>query len=126
MDNKIQQWTISFFAVFGAFFLCGIFGSALASLFGLWDRPISGFFAAFGVVTIAYLSSPSWNKQFSVIVFMLGAICAWLLIGESWYPEHYLDKAYQPTHLPFFITLVGGLLPLAFILYPLRSRRNEA
>jgi hypothetical protein len=126
MDNKIQQWTISFFAVFGAFFLCGIFGSALASLLGLWDQATSGFFAAFGVVNMAYLSSPNRNKQYSVIVFLLGAICAWLLIGDSWYPESYTEKAYQSTYLPFLITLLGGLLPLVVIFYPLKSSGNEA
>jgi hypothetical protein len=126
MENKIHQWIISFFAVFGAFFLCGIFGSALASLFGLWDQPISGFFAAFGVVTMAYLSSPNRNKLYSVIVFLLGAIIAWLLIGDSWYPESYTEKAYQPTYLPFLITLFGGFLPLVVIFYPLRSSGNEA
>jgi hypothetical protein len=126
MDNTMQHWTISIFSVAGAFFLCGICGAGTASLFGMWEEPMAGFFAAFGTVSMAYLSAPCRKKQFALIVFLLGALCAWLLIGNSWYPESYPAKAYQPTYLPFVITLFGGLVPLSVILFPSWISRHQA
>ncbi len=120
----MSQWVISAFAISGAFFLCGFGGALIADLTGLWDKPLAGFFAAFGVVSIAYLSAPSKNREFSLLVFIVGCLCAWFLVGSSWYPESYPSKAYQPTHLPFIVTVLGGLVSLAICLFPLRRRKE--
>ncbi|MEJ2466832.1 MAG: hypothetical protein P8045_14205 [Candidatus Thiodiazotropha sp.] len=113
MEKLIQQWVMSVFAIFGAFFFCGIGGAGIAGFIGLWETPSSGFCAAFGVVSMAYISAPSNNKWVSLIVFSLGAILAWFILEPSSFPESYQAKAYQQTHLPFIVTVAGGLISLS-------------
>ncbi|MEJ2405382.1 MAG: hypothetical protein P8171_13985 [Candidatus Thiodiazotropha sp.] len=118
MKNTTQQWAVSLFAISGAFILCGIGGAGIAHLLGQWETPLAGFSAAFGVVSMAYLSAPGWNKRFAIAVFFLGAVCAWFFIGSSWYPEPHLEKGHHHTYLPYIVTLAGGLVPLAVIFLP--------
>jgi hypothetical protein len=122
MSGTVQRWAISAFAVVGAFMLCSFCGAGIARLLGFWDLPVIGFFAAFGVVSTSYLSAPNRNKQYAVVIFILGAILAWLLLGNAVYPEAYASNAYQGTKLPFLITFVGGILPLAVIFAPYSSQ----
>lgn len=122
----MHKWVISLFSIAGAFVICGIGGAAIADLFDIWERPVAGFFAAFGVVTLAYLSAPVRNRSYSTLIFVIGAICAWLITGESWWPEDYVTRAYQPTYMPFIITVTGGLIPLAIILYPAAKDKHKS
>ena len=122
----MTKWATFLFAVIGAFFVCGIGGAVFASSLGLWDLPTAGFCAAFGVVSIAFVSAPAKRSEVSLTVFVAGALLAWFLIEPSWYPETYAEKAYQLTHLPFLVTISGGLVALAIALLPFNKWRRTA
>ena len=108
----MSRWIVAFFSVAGAFFLCGIGGSFIASLFGCWELPVAGFCAAFSVVSTAYLSVPKFRNESCIIVFVMGTFAAWFILEPSYYPEGYQELAYQPSHLPFIITVAGGISAL--------------
>lgn len=122
----MTKWATFVFAVIGAFFLCSIGGVLIAEWLGLWDLPVVGFCAAFGVVSLAFVSAPTKRSEVALTVFVAGALLAWFLIEPSWYPEAYGEKAYQPTHVPFFVTVLGGLVALAIALLPFKKWSRTA
>jgi hypothetical protein len=72
-----------------------------------------GFCAAFAVVVVAYLAAPSHKQTASAVAFALGAIVAWHLLEQSFYPENHAARPYGSTNLPLIATYVGGMLGLA-------------
>jgi hypothetical protein len=110
----MAKWFMFVSSVVCVFFLCGFVGIAVAGLLNIWMEPTAGFFSAFAVVGVAFYSAPKYKKIASILVFFLGAIIAWKLLGNSHYPESY-KLAYQSTIIPFYITLIGGLLALGII-----------
>jgi len=115
--SALKQWTLSIFAVLGAFFVAGIAGSLATDLLGFWPLPGAGFSAALAVVVTTYFAVPSRRILFSWGVFVVGAIAAWVLLEPSFYPEtrRYGALAYQATHLPVIATYVGGVIGLALV-----------
>jgi len=120
------KWATFVFAVIGAFFLCGIGGAVTAEWLGLWVLPVAGFCAAFGVVSLAFVSAPAKRSEVAITVFVAGALLAWFLIEPSWYPEIYEEKAYQSTHFPFLVTILGGVVALAIALLPFKKWSRTA
>lgn len=120
----MRKWSIAVFAVIGAFFSFGIFGAGVASLLGVWETPVAGFFAAFGVVVVTYISVPSRSRISAATVFLVGCAVAWTVLEPSSYPELYERKAYQPTHLPLVITLLGGVTAFGVCVLPIRRQES--
>ena len=123
--SALKPWIFAFLAVAGAFFLAGFMGSLVTDILGFWHIPGAGFAAAFVVVVTTFFASPTRKFQLSCLALVVGGITAWIILEPSWYPEmeRYGSLAYQPTHLPFIATLIGGILGLLFVFF-LRSRHS--
>ncbi|WP_020405387.1 hypothetical protein [Hahella ganghwensis] len=117
MISQFERWVVAFFAVFGAFVFCGVGGFLIASLFGVWGLPVAGFFAAFSVVVLTYISAPKYQLPLVSIVFLVGCVLAWIILKDGHYPESYSEKAYQQTYLPFLATILGGMISVAFAFF---------
>ena len=111
-ERRMLAWSIAVFSVAGAFLIGGIGGIFAASVFGTWWEPSAGFLAAFAVVVVAYWAAPRKKLAFATACFVLGVLAAWVLVGNSDYPESYGEKAYQVTRLPFVVTCGGGFIGL--------------
>ncbi len=124
MKKSIQSWAIFFFAISVAFVLCGFGGLVIASILKISEIHSSGFFAAFGVVSMAYLSAPKYPIHSSVIVFLLGALLAWYLLKDTnnYEASHFLNEKYTP----FLITILGGLSSLFVCLFPFLAKKRAA
>ena len=121
--SQVRDWILAPIAVFGAFLFAGMAGSFVGKQFGIWHLPVAGFCAAFAVVVTAYLAWSRHKFKAAFIALLVGTLVAWTFIEPYWYPEtgRYGDLAYQATHMPFLVTLAGGLFGL-LIAYVLRSR----
>ncbi|GLQ30909.1 hypothetical protein [Litoribrevibacter albus] len=122
----MERWFTAFFATLGGFFFCGLGGSLIADLSGFWHLPVAGFFAAFGTVTLAYFSVPNYKDKIAYGILLVGSMLAWLLLEPSNYPSSYEDKAYQPTHIPFLVTVIGGIVALVLCVFPASKRAKNA
>jgi hypothetical protein len=111
--NPLDRWILLILAVFGSFFIAGIAGSIVSDMLGYWDTPGAGFCAALAVVLTTYLVAPDRKFVSACRAFAIGAVVAWFFLEPSWYPEHYLQRAYEPTHLPLIVTYLGGAIGLA-------------
>ena len=107
----VRSWLLASVKVFVAFVFFGVAGAFLASYTGVWDTPVAGFCAAFGVVVTAFLAAPQLKLATATASFIVGAAVAWWLVGDSFWPEG-LPKAYQPTNVPFYCTVAGGAFAL--------------
>lgn len=112
MIKNIELWMICIFSVIGSFVLCGIGGAGIAYVFGWWGKPIAGFTAAFGWVSMTYLTAPVSKKMVTFISFLAGAVLAWYVLEPSYIPNNHNGSGYQRTHIPFIVTVVGGLVPI--------------
>jgi hypothetical protein len=119
------RWLVALFAVFGAFVAAGVAGAMTAEQAGLWDIPGAGFCAAMAVVLVSYLAAPTHKMPFTIGVFLLGLVSAWLLLEPSSNPENY-QNAYVGTHLPIVVTYAGGLLGLLAVTAHWIKSRAEA
>jgi len=125
MNKSIRGWVVFFFAISGAFVLCGSGGLVIANTFKINEINSFGFFAAFGVVSVAYLSAPKHPISSSVIVFLLGAFIAWHLLKDT---NNYGDSAshfLNEKHTSFLITTLGGLLSLFICLFPFVVKKGK-
>lgn len=112
MDRSLA-WPQALFAVLGVFVVAGLGAAVAANLAGLWEKPVAGCVAAFSVVLSAFLFAPRHKTACALVTFFAGATTAWMLVGQSYFPESYgAPLAYQPTHIPFLVTLAGGCLGL--------------
>ena len=105
----MMRWFLTPFVPVLVFYLSAVPTLFITIVFKIWIDPTYGFIAAFCVVLSAYLIAPSAKKWIGIIAFLLGAIAAWFIVGESYYPENYANP-YQPTYLPLMVTYCGGLL----------------
>lgn len=80
----------------------------------IWDEPYVGFITAFIVVLVAYLVPPSDKLSAASFYFLLGSILAWWILKDSFYPAKH-PKAYQPTLIPLYVTLLGGMTALGIV-----------
>lgn len=118
-----RQWMLALLAVLGAFFVAGLLGAFVAGALGRWPEPVAGFAAAFAVVLVSYVSAPSHRLPAAMAALAAGAVVAWHFLSSSFYPERYVDKAYEPTYLPLIATYLGGLLGL--LMATIHSRRSR-
>ena len=126
MDRSLA-WSQALFAVLGAFIVGGLGAAIAANFAGLWEMPVAGCVAAFSVVLSAFLFAPRHKTACALVTFFAGATAAWVLVGQSYFPESYgAPLAYQPTYIPFLVTLAGGCLGLlsAFVLHWRQATRR--
>lgn len=122
MDRSLA-WPQAVFAILGVFVAAGLSAGIAANLVGLWEKPIAGCVAAFSVVLSTFLFAPHHKVICALVTFFAGAAAAWILVGQSSFPESYgAPLAYQPTHVPFVVTVAGGCLGLLSVLVVNRRR----
>lgn len=117
---KIEQWLVSIFAIFGAFILCGFGGLLISNLINTWEVPTTGFFAAFGVISIAYLSAPANKIKYVLAWYIGGAFLSLFVITQLIFPTTKGESIYSIYGIPFIATLGGGGLALLICMWPLR------
>lgn len=114
---ELIRWLSTPFVPVMAFLLAALSSGLLADKLGFWHEPVMGFVSAFVVVISAYLTAPDGKDWISLVAFLIGAVVAWFLVGDSFYPENYF-RAYEPTYVPLVATYIGGLIGviLCFVL----------
>lgn len=113
-----RSWSISAFAVFGAFTLCGFGGAIIAEMLSVWPLPAMGFCAAFAVVALTYLSAPKYKNQATTLIFIAGSLLAWLILKDIYLPNPNELLVPQHSYLPFISTVTGGAIALVICLAP--------
>lgn len=113
--TEAKGFAISFVIVVISFLVSAISAGLLADLVGLWKKPIIGAVAAFFVVISGYVTAPSHKQKAAIIWLIVGAFSAWVLAGDSYYPEDY-EHAYQLTIIPLLATYLSGLFALLICL----------
>lgn len=124
-DLSLAPWFRAPFKAVSAFLAFGLFGGLVSSLLGIWALPVAGFCAAFGFVLGAFVSVPRLNLSFAFLSLVCGSLLAWWLLRNSYWPESHPTLAYQPTLVPLWCTLGGGVagLLLAIIAKLKQSQR---
>ena len=121
--NQVSRFAFSCVIVVVTFVVSAIAAGLFADLIGVWKKPIIGSVAAFCVVVSAYVSAPN-HKQIAAIVWLIaGAIAAWILAGNSYYPEDF-KPGEQPTFIPLILTYLSGLVAL-FICMVWHKKHNK-
>ncbi|NQZ28713.1 MAG: hypothetical protein HRT55_20640 [Colwellia sp.] len=113
--NQVRGFALSIVIVIISFLVSAIAAGVLADLASVWKKPIIGSVAAFCVVISGYVTAPSHKTIASVVWLIIGAISAWLLAGDSFYPEDH-EHAYQLTIIPLLATYLSGLFALLICL----------
>lgn len=121
--NQSKAFAFSFAIVIISFLVSVISAAFLADFIGIWKKPVMGSVAAFCVVISGYVSSPSHKQTSATIWLIAGAISAWFLAGDSYYPEDY-EYAYQLTIVPLAATYLSGLFAL-FICLMWHKKNNK-
>jgi len=106
--NYVKGFILSFVIVIITFIVSAVTAGLLADLIGVWKKPVIGAVAAFCVVISGYITAPSHKQKAAVIWLIIGAVAAWVLAGNSYYPEDY-EHAYQLTYFPLIATYLSGL-----------------
>jgi len=111
--KQTKAFALSIVLVIISFLVSVIAAAFFADFIGVWKKPVMGAVAAFCVVITGYTSAPLPNhKQAAALIWLIvGAISAWFLSGDSYYPEDY-EHAYQLTQFPLIATYFSGLLAL--------------
>ena len=105
------RWFFTASVISVSFIVAGFIGAFVADAFQLWYEPVIGFFAAFAVVLSTYLSAPHHKLTSAIAAFFVGAVLAWILLKDSFYPSSYGEElAYTSTYLPLVVTYLGGTL----------------
>lgn len=120
-ELSVLRWMALPFAVIAGFFASGIACAYIALYLHIWPDPVAGFCVAFTVVVISHHIAPHYKSTTATIIFIIGAIAAYKLFGNWFYPEGY-EKAYQPTYLPLATTLLGGLIGVVYSLLITKGR----
>jgi hypothetical protein len=109
--NQVRGFAFSCVIVVIIFLVSAVSAGLIADFFGVWKKPIIGSFAAFFVVMSGYATAPSHKQIASVVWLIVGAVSAWVLAGDSYYPEDY-EHAYQLTIIPLLATYLSGIFAL--------------
>lgn len=107
--DRAERWVVWFFAISGAFFLCGLCGAGFGYVMGWGDETVSGFFAVFGVVVLAYLAAPRRPSLTASVTFLVGAMLAWGILKPH---------IYSVNMGTYWVTVLGGVLALLFCVSP--------
>ena len=122
-----RAWFLAPLAVVGAFFVVGLSTMLLALVFEVWEFPVTGFFAAFAVVSVSYIAAPRHKAAFALFCFVAGATVAWFLLDDINHPENNAALSHRRTLVPFWVTLSGGgIALLAALTHSWRSLRGTA
>ena len=113
--NQVRGFAFSIVIVIISFLVSAIAAGVLADLASVWKKPIIGSVAAFCVVIFGYVTAPSHKQLAAVVWLIIGAISAWVLAGDSFYPEDH-EHAYQLTIIPLLATYLSGLFALLICL----------
>jgi len=113
--DQIKGFTLSIVIVVIIFIISAVGAGVLADLAGVWKKPFIGASAAFFVVITGYITAPSHKQKIAVMWLVIGAISAWFLAGDSYYPEDY-EHEYQLTIIPLLATYLTGLFALLICL----------
>jgi len=113
--DQIKGFTLSIVIVVIIFIISAVGAGVLADLAGVWKKPFIGASAAFFVVITGYITAPSHKQKIAVMWLVIGAISAWFLAGDSYYPEDY-EHEYQLTIIPLLATYLSGLFALLICL----------
>ena len=113
--NQVRGFAFSIVIVIISFLVSAIAAGILADLAGVWKKPIIGSVAAFCVVIAGYVTAPSHKPLASVVWLIVGSISAWILAGDSFYPEDH-EHAYQLTIIPLLATYLSGIFALLICL----------
>jgi hypothetical protein len=108
MNRDRVRYSLLPLAAVLAFVLGGMFGERVAIALGFWTYPLTGFCAAFAVVSVVYLVAPDRKFYSSCISYVIGAVLAFLALKDCYDP-----RTYEPTLMPFWVTLAGGAFALA-------------
>jgi hypothetical protein len=112
MSRIALRWSLLPFEVMLGFVVAGIAAVFASGLLGLWYEPVGGFVAAIAVVTLSYIRAP---KRPVTVAFISYSIVAAVAFGALWersfYPENYA-QSYEPTNMPFWVTLGGGTIAM--------------
>lgn len=109
--NQIKGFALSIIIVSVVFVISAFAIGIFTGWLGLWKKPFIGGFSAFCVVLAGYFSAPSHKLSAASIWLFVGAVTAWFLSGDSYYPEDH-QHAYQLTFLPLAVTYASGILSL--------------
>jgi len=113
--NQVKGFALSIVIVIISFLFSAIAAGILADLASVWKKPIIGSVAAFCVVISGYATAPSHKQLASVVWLIVGAISAWVLAGDSFYPEDH-EHAYQLTIIPLLATYISGVFAVLICL----------
>lgn len=123
--SQTKGFILSMVIVIVTFIVTATTAGILAGFAELWKKPIIGAVAAFCVVVSGYLSAPSHKQWAATIWLVLGAIAAWFLSGDSYYPEDH-QHAYQLTYIPLVATYLSGLTALILCLCFHKKQANKS
>jgi hypothetical protein len=107
----VKGYAFSVVVVILTFLVSAISAALLADYIGIWKKPVIGSVAAFCVVISGYATAPHYKINTAIIWLIIGAISAWFLAGDSYYPEDY-QSAYQLTIMPILATYLSGFFAL--------------
>lgn len=121
--NHTKAFALSIIVVIVIFVISAFSAGIIAGYFGVWKKPFIGGAAAFFVVISGYLTAPTRKRLAASIWLVVGAIAAWILAGESYYPEDH-QHAYQLTIIPLAATYLSGIFALLLCILWHKNRNN--
>ncbi len=113
MMKIVKGFIISIIIVLVVFVIAAFASGTIAGYIGLWKKPIIGACSAFIVVLVGYKTAPKYKKHAAVLWLLSGAIAAFFLSGDSYYPENH-QYAYQLTYIPLIATYISGIIAVIF------------
>lgn len=105
------RWILLGPLTFAAMIASGFILSAILGPRIVFDEPVVGFLTAFVTVGTAYFIAPTYKLSAATCYFLIGAALACWILRSTTYPEDH-PKAYQPTMIPLYMTLLGGIISL--------------
>jgi O-antigen ligase len=122
--NQIKGFVLSIVLVIALFLISAISAGIVADVMGVWKKPIIGACAAFCVVMAGYITAPNHKRQAALTWLIVGAIAAWFLSGDSFYPEDH-EHEYQLTIIPILATYLSGICALLICLVWHKQRNKK-
>jgi hypothetical protein len=108
MSLTALRWILLPFAAVLALVLAALCAERIGIALRLWTYPFVGFFSAFAVVSTAHAVAPA-RKFFSAFIsYVIGGAFAYAALKDCYDP-----RTYEPTLMPFWVTLAGGAFALA-------------
>ncbi len=120
--KTLQGFIVSIIIVLALFVVAAFGSGTIAGYIGLWKKPIIGAFSAFVVVLVGYKTAPKYKEYAAVLWLVAGAIAAYFLSGDSYYPEDH-QHAYQLTYIPLITTYVSGIFAVIFCFWLSKKRK---